>query len=81
MLGVLKIRLRRNPVTERHRIPREPDVFLVNLVGVSANPALGAAAVEIAMALGTATTMLLAMRPPTRSPSICSLSHRPLASD
>ncbi len=79
MLGVLIVGLRRDTVPRRGRIPREPDVFLVNLVGVAANPALRAATVEVAMA--RRATMLLAMRPPARSPSICTLSHRPLASD
>ena len=50
VLGVLIVRLRRNTIPRGRRITREPNVFLVNLVSVAANPALGARAVEIAMA-------------------------------
>ncbi len=69
MFGVLKISLRRNTIALRHGIAREPDVLLVNLMGVTPNPALGAGAVEVSMAR-RAAAMLLAMRPPARSPSI-----------
>jgi hypothetical protein len=68
VLGVLKIILGRDTITRGQRITREPYVFLVNLMGVAADPAFGAIAVEIVMARRAA--MLLAMRPPARSPSI-----------
>ncbi len=68
VLGVLIVSLRRDTIPERSRITRRPDVLLVNLVGVAAYPALWAGAVEIAMA--RRATMLLALRPPARSPSV-----------
>jgi hypothetical protein len=79
VLGVLKVSLSRDTIAHGHRVTRESDVLLVNLMGVAANPALWTRAVEIALA--RRATMLLAMRPPARSPSICTLSHRPLTSD
>ena len=68
VLGVLIIVLGRDTIARGQRITREPYVFLVNLMGVAADPAFGAIAVEIVMARRAA--MLLAMRPPARSPSI-----------
>ncbi len=68
VLGVLIIVLCRNTIARGQRITREPYVFFVNLMGVAADPAFGAIAVEIVMARRAA--MLLAMRPPARSPSI-----------
>ena len=66
--GVLIIVLGRDTIARGKRITREPYVFLVNLMGVAADPAFGAIAVEIVMARRAA--MLFAMRPPARSPSI-----------
>ncbi len=68
VLGVLIVALGRDTIARGQRITREPYVFLVNLMGVAADPAFGAIAVEIVMARRAA--MLLAMRPPARSPSI-----------
>ena len=68
VLGVLIIVLGRDTIAHGQRITREPYVFLVNLMGVAADPAFGAIAVEIVMARRAA--MLFAMRPPARSPSI-----------
>ncbi len=68
VLGVLIVRLSRDTIPKGSRIARQPDVLLVNLVGVAANPALGTGAVEIAVA--RRATMLLALRPPARSPSV-----------
>jgi hypothetical protein len=68
VLGVLIVRLRLNTIPRGRRIAREPNIFLVNLVSVAANPTLWARAVEIAMA--RRATMLLALRPPARSPSV-----------
>jgi hypothetical protein len=68
VLGVLKVRLCRNAIPLGQRIAREPNVLLVNLVGVAANPALWTGAIEIAVA--RRATMLLALRPPARSPSV-----------
>ncbi len=68
VLGVLIVSLRRDPVPHGRRITRESDVFLVNLVGVAANPALRTTTVEVAMA--RRATLLLAVRPPARPPCV-----------
>ncbi len=68
VLGVLEVRLCRNTIPLGQRIAREPNVLLVNLMGVAAYPALGAGAIEIALA--RRGTMLFALRPPARSPSV-----------
>ena len=68
VLGVLIVRLRRDTIPRGRRIAREPNVFLVNLVSVAANSALRTRAVKIALA--RRATMLVALRPPVRLPSV-----------
>ena len=49
MLRVLEVIFRRDAVIDGQSIPRQGQIFLINLLGAAADPDLGTVAVEVAV--------------------------------
>ena len=67
MFRVLKVIFRCYAVVNSHSIPRQGQIFFINLLGAAADPHLGSVAVEVAI-FGLVFTNATASRPPRIRP-------------